>query len=92
MGKSTVSDSFFRGEFFFLVILLRAQWIKMSCTGKRKKKRKKYKQTNKKTRRGISVSIYTIPGLPLELSSTGPSRTCSSPVLSVGLGEVGGDR
>ena len=41
MAESTVSVSFFCSEFFFLVILLSAEWLKMSCTGKRKKKEKK---------------------------------------------------
>ena len=41
MAESTVSDSFFCGEFFFLAILLSEEWLKTSCTGKRKKKQNK---------------------------------------------------
>ena len=69
MGESIVSDSFFCGE-FFLVILLSAERLKTSFTGKRKKKkreREREKETNKtkqtkqnktKQRRVSSGSIY----------------------------------
>ena len=68
MGESTVSDSFFCGEFFLLVILLSAEWLKASCTGKRKEKERKkvenkQKTKNKKTKQnteGYPLVLYTI--------------------------------
>ena len=44
MGENTISDSFFCGKLFFLVILLSAECLKTSCTGKRKKKNQNKKQ------------------------------------------------
>ena len=60
MGKSTVLDSFFCGEFFLLVILFSAEWLKTSCIGKRRKREKKTngRGTNKKQGGVSSDSIY----------------------------------
>ena len=55
MAVSTVSDSFFCGDFSFLVILVSVVWLKRSSTGKRKKKKKK----EKKNKGGVSFgSMY----------------------------------
>ena len=62
VAESTVSDSFFCGEFFLLIILLSAEWPKTSCTGKRRKregKKRGGKQTENKKQGGVSSdSIY----------------------------------
>ena len=54
VGERTVSDCFFCGDFFLLVILLSAEWLKTSRTGKRKEIKKKggkqKTKTNKSTK------------------------------------------
>ena len=48
MGERTVSDSFFLGEVFLLVILLSADWPETSCIGKRRKREKRKKKRKRK--------------------------------------------
>ena len=77
MAESTISDSFFCGEFFFLVILLSAEWLKTSCTGKkRKKKREGYLlvlyPVNPSTFPG-AFQCYLVKNLLLPYPSSWPS-------------------
>ena len=70
MGENTVSDSFFCGE-FFLVILLSEEGLKMSCTGKRRKTKEKQKKKTTQTKykvvyllvlHNVNISASGIPG------------------------------
>ena len=47
MGERTVSDSYFLGEFFLLVILFSAEWPKTSYIEKRRKRRERRKEKEK---------------------------------------------
>ena len=51
MGERTVSDSFFGGEVFPLVILLSAEWPKTNCIGKRRKREERKKERKEKKKK-----------------------------------------